>query len=230
MTPLWGGRADMPDLDSRIHLDMLRRFKRQNSLLFRLKTTVKESSSFRRLYGLEWGDPESVPPLKFVRDRYVLPYVNPEHVALEIGPGGGRWTRYLLGFRTLYVLDYYVELLAELRKNFRQSNMIFIRNNGTDFPGVAEQSVNFVFSFGCFVHLDRHLIATYLDNICHILKAGGNVLIQYSDKSKIMAQINPGFSDNEPEQMRQMVLKAGFKILEEDLTTMWHSSLIRFTR
>ncbi|MGC2018762.1 MAG: hypothetical protein WA657_23225, partial [Candidatus Acidiferrales bacterium] len=66
--------------------------------------------------------------------------------------------------------------------------------------------------------------------ICHILKAGGNVLIQYSDKSKIMAQINPGFSDNEPEQMRQMVLKAGFKILEEDLTTMWHSSLIRFTR
>ncbi|MGC2664274.1 MAG: hypothetical protein WA305_09280, partial [Candidatus Acidiferrales bacterium] len=80
------------------------------------------------------------------------------------------------------------------------------------------------------VHLDRHLIATYLDNICHILKAGGNVLIQYSDKSKIMAQINPGFSDNEPEQMRQMVLKAGFKILEEDLTTMWHSSLIRFTR
>jgi hypothetical protein len=55
-------------------------------------------------------------------------------------------------------------------------------------------------------------------------------VIHYSDKSKIMAQLKSGFSDNTPERMRGMVLGAGFRILEEDLTTMWHSSIIRFSR
>jgi hypothetical protein len=62
-----------------------------------------------------------------------------------------------------------------------------------------------------------------------ILKPGANVVIQYSDKTKIMAQLNESFSENTPKKMRRMVLKAGYTIREEDLTTMWHSSVIRFT-
>ena len=62
-----------------------------------------------------------------------------------------------------------------------------------------------------------------------ILKPGANAVIQYSDKTKIMAQLNESFSQNTPEKMRTMVLNAGYTILEEDLTTMWHSSVIRFT-
>jgi len=88
--------------------------------------------------------------------------------------------------------------------------------------------VDFIFSFGCFVHLDAHLIEGYVKNMKNILKPGGNVVIHYSDQSKIMAQINPGFSDNRPERMRAMVTGAGFRVLEEDLTTLWHSSIIRF--
>jgi hypothetical protein len=46
--------------------------------------------------------------------------------------------------------------------------------------------------------------------------------------TKIMARENKGFSQNTPPEMRRMVLDAGYCILEEDLTTMWHSSLVRF--
>src|SRR5207253_9452035 len=67
-------------------------------------------------------------------DRYVLAYIRPEDTAVEIGPGGGRWTRYLLDFKKLYVVDYHAELLAELKKNFCKPGMEFIKNNGTDFP------------------------------------------------------------------------------------------------
>jgi SAM-dependent methyltransferase len=104
------------------------------------------------LYGLQWGDPDHYPPLVPIRDHWVLPHVRPDRTALEIGPGGGRWTRYLLPFKQLYVVDYHAELLAELRKNFVHPNIIEILNNGTDFPGVPPRSVDFVFSFGCFVH------------------------------------------------------------------------------
>lgn len=219
----------MPDLNTQIHLDMWRAYKDRNSFFRRIPRAVRILFEPENVYGNEWGDLEVVPPLRFVRDRYVLPRVSNEQVAVEIGAGGGRWTKYLLEFRELYIVDYHAELLREVRKKFDRPNMKFIRNNGCDFPGIPKASVDFVFSFGCFVHLDASLIKEYLGNFKDILKPGGSALIHYSDKTKLMAQVNPGFSDNTPTLMRQMVADAGFRIVEEDLTTLWHSSIIRFT-
>ena len=217
----------MPGLDSTLHLDMLRDYKEKNSFWRRLRRAKRELMSSRELYGMEWGDPEIVRPLGFIRDRYVLPYVNAGHTAVEIGPGGGRWTQYLLGFRQVYVVDYHRELLLQLQKNFDRANLTMIQNNGCDFPNIPDRAVDFIFSFGCFVHLDTDLISLYLANMRRIIKPGASMVIHYSDQTKIMAQVNPGFSQNTPEQMRHLVHSAGYQILEEDLTTMWHSSIIR---
>jgi len=221
----------MPDLDTHLHVDMLRSYKEQNDFVhrvFRASRAVREVLSPTNLYGLQWGDPEMQGPHVYMRDHFVLPYVKPDQVALEIGPGGGRWTRYLLGFRKLYVVDYHAELLQELQRNFNKPNMQFVVNHGTDFPGVPEHSVDFVLSIACFVHLELHLIAAYLNNIARILKPGGNVFITYSDKTKLGARMNSTFSDNTPERMRKIVTDAGFKILEEELTILWNSGTIRF--
>jgi ubiquinone/menaquinone biosynthesis C-methylase UbiE len=215
----------VPDLNASLHTDMLK----DHSLPRRLARAIRRELGSKNMYGLEWGDPETVPPLRFVRDRWVIPYVRQDQTGLEIGPGGGRWTRYLLGFGSLYVVDYHSELLSELRKNVDKPNMIFVKNNGTDFPAVPDDSIDFVFSFGTFVHLDRPIIEAYLGNLTRILRPRGNAVIQYSDKTKVMAQENPGFSQNTPNEMRSMVTHAGFRIVEEDVTTLWHSSLIRFT-
>jgi len=219
----------MPDLSTQLHLEMWRSYRKRSSFLIRSRQAIRLLSRSKNVYGLEWGDPDVVPPLAFIRDRYVLPRVSSEQVALEIGAGGGRWTRYLLGFRELYIVDYHTEILQEVRKNFNKPNMKFFKNNGCDFPDIAEQSVDFVFSFGCFVHLDLPLIEAYLKNIKSILKPGGNVLLHYSDKTKIMAQLNPTFSDNTPARMKQMISNTGFEVVQEDVTTLWHSSIIGFT-
>ena len=82
------------------------------------------------VYGIEWGDPDVRDPLRFVRDRYVLPFVKPDQIAVEIGPGGGRWTRYLLGFKTLYAVEYYDALIAEFEKTYgRDDRVKVIKNN-----------------------------------------------------------------------------------------------------
>ena len=219
----------MPGLNTSMHLDMLYKWRTRKHLPLRLLRAIKTEIFSTDIYGSQWGDPEVVEPLMFIRYRYVLPYVNSAESAVEIGPGGGRWTRYLLDFEKLYVIDYHAEVLDELKKNLKKPNMEFVKNNGTDFPGVKERSIDYLFSFGTFVHLDTHLIGAYLTNMKPILKPEANVVIQYSDKTKIMAQTNKGFSENTPNEMRQMVLGAGYKILEEDLTTMWHSSIIAFT-
>ena len=220
----------MPDLDTSLHTDMLASFHRQNSLARRLYRGLRRELSGDNIYGMAWGDPETEAPLKFIRNRWVLPYVHGDQTALEIGPGGGRWTRYLVGFERLYVVDFYPDLLTELKKRFDRPNMVFVQNTGTDFPGVPEGRIDFLFSFGVFVHLDPPLIQRYLASMRDVLAPGGNAVIHYSDKTKIMAVKNPTFSDNDPVRMRAMVTAAGFDILEEDTTTLWHSSMIRFTR
>lgn len=148
---------------------------------------------------------------------------------MEIGPGGGRWTRYMLGFRKLYVVDYHSTLLKEIEKNVKAPNIELLKNNGTDFPGIDHRSVDYLFSFGTFVHLDGHLIQAYLGNMKRILKAGANVVIHYSDKTKVIAQINESFAENTPAKMRSMLLEAGYMVCEEDLTTLWYSSIVWFT-
>jgi len=222
----------MPDLHDSIHLDMYGRFKQSVSWprrLARAARAAKRELFSPDLYGLEWGDPDNILPLRYVRDHFIRPYVRRDHHAVEIGVGGGRWTQYLLRFEKLYLVDYYDELLREVRKTFDQPNMTFIKNNGTDFPGIPANSIDFLFTFGTFVHLDLHLIEGYLKNIRNILKPGGNAVIQYADQNKALAQQNAGFSDNTPDKMRHMVKSAGYEILEEDTGTMWHSSIVRFT-
>jgi len=220
----------MPDLDTQLHLEMLRTYKHENSFARRVRRAVREMVTPAKIYGLQWGDPEVSGPQIYMRDHYVTPYLNPDHVALEIGPGGGRWTRYLLNFRELYVIDHHQEILKELRMHFDRCNMHFIVNNGTDFPGVPDRSVRFIISIACFVHLEPHLVEAYLQSMRRILHPGGNIVLTYADKTKVGGQINHTFGENTPERMRAMVTNAGYRIVEEDLTVLWNSGIIRFTR
>ena len=219
----------MPDLSTDLHIKMLQESRAANSLPRRLTKAVR--SAFQPwVYGAEWGVIEDVPPLLFVLQRWVRPYVKSDQTALEIGPGGGRWTKHLLGFRKLYLVEYYDDLLAQIKNSVgSRGNVAFIKNNGNDFPGIPDASIDFLFSFGVFVHIDFAIIETYLDNMKRIMKPEANIVIHFGDKTKAMAAENDGFAHNTPEMMRSAVLARGYTILEEDNTLLWHSGLIRFT-
>jgi len=218
----------MPKLDTTLHLGMYRMGKKRRTLPARIKQALKVLFAKDNVYGLEWGDPETSPPLALVRDHFLLPYVTQETTALEIGPGGGRWTRYMLGVKRLYAVDFHQELLNELKSNFSPKNLTFVKNNGTDFPGIPNGSIDFIFSFGTFVHLDVEIIDRYLRNMKTLLKPSANVVIQYSDKSKPLGNSNEGFSENDPDTMKRLVSSHGYTVYEEDIKTLWHSSVIRF--
>ncbi len=140
----------MPKLDSTIHLDMFRAGKRSRNLAIRIRKAIKELLGRNDVYGLEWGDPEVIPPLSYVREHFLIPYLSPNATIVEIGPGGGRWTRYMLNAKRIYAVDYHQELLSELKSNIDATNITYIRNNGNDFPNIQEGSVDFLFSFGAF--------------------------------------------------------------------------------
>ena len=206
----------MPELNSTLHLDMLRGAR------------ARTPDATNAIYGLHWGDPDDAGPLRIVRDRWLYPYIRPDHAALEIGPGGGRWTRYLLSFGRVVCVDYHQELLNELSKNYRAPHLELVRNHGADLPGIAPASIDFVFSFGVFVHLDAPIRNAYLTAIKEVLSPGGCAVVQYSDKTKAAARASKGFAENTPDAMRRDVTAAGFTILEENLTLLPHSAIMRF--
>lgn len=207
----------MPDLSTRLHVNMLERARRSGQI------------ERHGIYGIQWGDPQKLKFLRHVRDTYLLPFVCPDQVAVEIGPGGGRWTRYMLGFGRLYAVDFHQEILDELARNFRTPFLVPLKNNGTDFPGIAPASVDFVFSFGCFVHLDLWIIQKYLKSLRYIIKDHGTIVIHYSDKNKELAKKTASFGHNTPTIMRELVTKSGYVVCDEDSDIFPHSAIMRFS-
>lgn len=217
----------MPKLDTPLHLNMYAGYKDKRSLRSRLKRAWKILFG-NQIYGIEWGDPDKRATLRYVKEHFLLPYLNPDQTVVEIGVGGGRWTRYMVEVQQLYAVDFHQEILDELKLNFTLPNVTFVKNNGTDFPGVPESSVDYLFSFGTFVHLDVEIIDAYLGNMKTILKPNAIAVIQYSDKTKPIAATKPDFADNNEEIMRGLVEKHGFTVYEEENRTLAHSNVMRF--
>jgi SAM-dependent methyltransferase len=178
-------------------------------------------------YGDQWGDPEIQSHLTQVVNRFIKPFVDQSVIALEIGPGGGRWTQYLLSCKKIYCVELNPEMFAYLKKRFSGKKHIrYIQTSGSDFPGVPEQSIDFAFTFGTFVHLDFDIIRNYIRNMTRIMRHNGNISIQFSNKKKEMAENNPDFSDNSPDKMVQLLDDFCFDVVEVDDELLPHSTII----
>lgn len=181
-------------------------------------------------YGDQWGDPESRPDLVAVRRRFLEPFIDPDRVALEIGSGGGRWTRYLLAFREVICVELNPEMFGYLKDRFADPpHLQYVTTHGWDIPFVPENHVDFAFTFGVFVHLDLEIISGYVQSVRHVLRPGGRFVLQFSNKRKPEAAANPDFSDNDPDRMTALLESAGFAIADLDDETMSHSTIISAT-
>lgn len=181
-----------------------------------------------KFYGDQWGDPEERPDLITVRRRFLEPYINPAHCALEIGSGGGRWTQYLLPFREVICVELNPEMFSYLIDRFGgPAHLNYVTTHGSDLPYVPEKHVDFAFSFGVLVHLDLPIIAGYVEALAPVMKPGGQAVLQFSNKSKPYAAGNPDFSDNDPKRMAALLERHGFAIEELDDESLTHSSVIR---
>jgi cyclopropane fatty-acyl-phospholipid synthase-like methyltransferase len=198
-------------------------------------------------YGDRWGDP-SVSGLRYfwrkvrwghripgnlakVRKRYLERYVTPETVALEIGAGGGRWTKYLVRAREVIVVELNDEFFSYLEERFRDApaTLRFYKTGGYEMGAVDDESVDFVFSFGTFVHITPEGIDEYLGEIRRVLRRGGLASIQYADRSKRYFRRRSGyggFSAMNATKMEALVARRAFEIVEHDRRTLNHSNVV----
>ena len=198
-------------------------------------------------YGDHWGDP-TLSGLRYrwhrlrygrtqpgdlskVVKRHLRPYVTPDSVVMEIGPGGGRWTQFLIGAREVVLVDLNTQFFRYLRKRFRRNRrkLVFYETSGYELNGIDDDSIDFVFSFGTFVHIDPDGIDEYLSEIARVLRSGGTGTIQYADRDKPYLHTIPdfgGFSDMNAPKMEGLVAGRGLEIVEHDRALLDHSNVV----
>ena len=178
-------------------------------------------------YGDQWGTPQSKPALQSVIDSWLLPFVGPGQTILEIGPGGGRWTQYLLNARALHCVDINEVMLDYIIERFgHPAHLHPYQSAGSDLPALEPGAVDFVFSFGTFVHLEATEITAYLNNLRPLLHAGSNVILQYADKTKPKAAQNIHFSDNNALKMELLLQQQGYRVVRHDTALLDHSNIV----
>jgi len=146
-----------------------------------LRAFVRAGGPAGRVYGLQWGDPRADPVLAAVRDRFLLPYLSPPGTVLEIGTGGGRWTREMVGRAARLVLaDGVPEFEAAVRGHLPGIGATFLVAPDGRLPAVADGSVDFAFSFDTFVHFHEPLFDAYVETVGRVLRPGGYFTLHHA--------------------------------------------------
>jgi SAM-dependent methyltransferase len=102
---------------------------------------------------------------------------------LEIAPGFGRWTRFLLDTCESYVgIDLSEQAIQACRKRFRDiPHAKFIQNDGYSLGAVGEQSCDFIFSFDSLVHAELDVMERYLPQLVGKLAGSGVAFLHHSN-------------------------------------------------
>jgi ubiquinone/menaquinone biosynthesis C-methylase UbiE len=111
----------------------------------------------------------------------MLKYIKGGSTILEIGPGAGRWTETLANMATsLILVDISKKCLDLCKERFKNyDNIKYFLTTGT-LESIQDNSIDYIWSYDVFVHINPTDIRTYLHDIRRILKPHGYGIIHHS--------------------------------------------------
>ena len=179
-----------------------------------------------------WGRPNFKP--------YYEPLIKQGDVVVEIGPGIGRWTNYILDtVGKIYLVDY-SKMVCDYWAEKKNPKCIPVQSLNSMIPEIPDASVDVYFSIEVFAHLDIELFYGYMKEAYRVLKPGGVAVIDYltyMDQNALnwfKEQVNPCFQNkvlersifrfHHPEHIRMLAEDLGFEhsyVIDE-----WYSHAI----
>ncbi len=138
----------------------------------------------RRCGGERWSRPWGTSAMQWRVG--VLPRIEPwlpAEVAVEIAPGHGRFSRHLrphCGSLTLVDLD--PGCVDACRRRFAGDEGVrCLPGDGTSLRGVADGSVDLVFSYDSLVHAETDAMKGYVRELARVLRPGGVAFLHHSN-------------------------------------------------
>jgi ubiquinone/menaquinone biosynthesis C-methylase UbiE len=102
---------------------------------------------------------------------------------LEIAPGRGRWTQFLkTQCESLIAVDFSEKCIEHCKTRFASDKHLeFHVNDGRSLDAVADDSIDFAFSFDSLVHVEKPEMETYLAQLSRKLRPDGVGFIHHSN-------------------------------------------------
>lgn len=206
----------------------------------------KEYGSDYGYLGDEWNDDGTVERERdnFYFTAYADRFIDPDMTVLEVGPGGGKWTtRIAPKVKKMIVLDVAEEMLKRTKARCESlgiNNVEYVLANGTDFQPIADESIDFFFSYDVFVHIALEDTFVYAQEMYRILKPNCLGICHYAINSVPEAwhrikSNNDWYRNNKntlgqfyyysPESLRRMFEYCGLSVKEQHLE-IWHCTCI----
>lgn len=140
---------------------------------------------------------------------------------LEIGPGGGRWTDFLVQRAGhLTVVDLTPQCISVCRERFKDCrNISYFVNDGRDLSFIPPGSIDRVWSFDVFVHIHSQDIENYVRQFSVLLAEAGRGVIHHSARG---TQTKGWRSDMTSQKMLDMCAKYGLRVLSQ--LTSWEEN------
>jgi SAM-dependent methyltransferase len=112
----------------------------------------------------------------------------PTGTLLEIAPGYGRWTRWLVHLSERFIgIDVAQNCVEECRERFDSyPNASFHVNDGITLKAVPDRSIDFAFSFDSLVHADHEVVEGYVHELARKLKPDGVGFIHHSNLGQFL--------------------------------------------
>jgi len=152
----------------------------------------------------------------------------PAKSVLEIAPGYGRWTRFLLSACDGYQgVDLSQECVDACRERFsREKKAVFYKNDGKSLSFAETGCVDFLFSFDSLVHATADVMAAYVPEILRTLSRTGVAFIHHSNWLEVgdcLENVGGRGTDVSADLVSRMILDAGGRVLIQEKINWGHA-------
>jgi SAM-dependent methyltransferase len=149
-----------------------------------------------------WSEDWGGPPAQWWGTLYprLRPFL-PAAQLLEIAPGHGRWTQFLLQECDDYVgIDLTPDCVEACKQRFKVSpKASFAVNDGRSLPSVADAWADLVVSFDSLVHADIDVLRDYAAELARVLSRDGVAVLHHSNAGTVRKMLDR----TEPLRVRQ---------------------------
>lgn len=118
-------------------------------------------------------------------DAFVRPHCEDSTRALEIGPGHGRWSVELAPLvADLVLADLSPNCIEYCRNRLAaHTHVSYVVLDGRTLTGIPDGSVDFIWSYDTFVHIDPEDVRSYVGEMARVLRPDGVAVIHHSGHS-----------------------------------------------
>jgi SAM-dependent methyltransferase len=117
----------------------------------------------------------------------------PASRVLEIGPGHGRWTEYLIPkAETVALVDINQSCLDSCGDRFHDClNVSYHLTDDSCLKFLADSSIDFVWSFDAFVHMEPEVVRGYVDELGRVLAPRGRAVLHHAGRPDWLLRVSP---------------------------------------